>query len=334
MWCHCTLRYTSTKEPDTSLPLRSLTRLYMKVHGIHHVTAISAQIEKNLEFYTGVLGLRLVKKSVNQDDVSAYHLFYADKAGSPGTDMTFFDWPTIGEERPGIGSIGLTTFRVPGPSIDAWETRLREAGCAPIRDLDPADRSRITFSDPEGQRLALVDDDGLPNQVEPWTKVVPAKEAIRGILGVNLDSAHPDATRRVLTEVLGFQDIDGARFTTGSENSFGEIVVREPDGRGYARQGAGGVHHVAFRVTDDQALYGFQDRIESLGLRTSGYIDRFYFHSLYFREPGGVLFELATDGPGFASDESAETLGEKLALPPFLEGRRAEIEANLKPLTV
>jgi len=304
----------------------------MAVHGIHHVTAVSAQIEKNLEFYTSVLGLRLVKKSVNQDDVSAYHLFYADKSGSPGTDMTFFDWPTIGQERPGIGSVGLTTFRIPGASLDAWEERLREAGSGPVRDLDPADRQRITFSDPEGQRIALVDDDGLPNQVEPWPNVVPVEQAIRGIFGVNLDSSNPDATRRVLTELLGFQDVDGVRFTVQSENSFGEVVVREPEGRGFARLGAGGVHHVAFRVNDDQALLEYQDRIEAMGLRSSGYIDRFYFHSLYFREPGGILFELATDGPGFASDESEETLGEKLALPPFLEGRRKEIEANLKPL--
>ncbi len=304
----------------------------MAVHGIHHVTAVTAHVGQNLEFYTNVLGLRLVKKSVNQDDTSAYHLFYADAVGSPGTDMTFFDWPMAGEEQPGLATVGLTTFRVPGESLDAWEARLKEAGCGPVRDLDEADRHRITFADPEGQRLALVDDSGLANDAKAWDKVVPSSQAIRGILGVHLDSARPDMTRRVLTELLGFEDVDGVRFTTGSDNTFGEVVVRDPIGRGIARPGAGGVHHVAFRVKDDQSLLEHKDKIESLGFRTSGYIDRFYFHSLYFREPGGILFELATDGPGFASDEDPATLGEKLALPPFLEGQRAQIEANLKPL--
>lgn len=306
----------------------------MAVHGIHHVTAVTAQIGKNLEFYTGVLGLRLVKKSVNQDDTSAYHLFYADSVGSPGTDMTFFDWSTIGQEHPGIGSVGLTTFRVPGSSLEAWEARLNEAGCGPIRDLDEFDRNRITFADPEGQRLALVDDTGLPLNSSPWDKVVPADEAIKGILGVHLDSARPDMTKRVLTELLGFNDIDGARFSVGDGNAYGEVTVREPNGRGVVRSGAGGVHHVAFRVKDEASLLEHQDRIESLGLRTSGEIDRYYFRSLYFREPGGILFELATDGPGFGSDEDMATLGEKLALPPFLEGQRASIEAKLKPIPV
>lgn len=246
--------------------------------------------------------------------------------------MTFFDWPTIGAEHPGVASVGLTTFRVPGGSLDEWETRLRHAGCGPIRDLDESDRNRITFADPEGQRLALVDDSGLPFDSKPWDKVVSADQAIRGILSVNLDSARPDMTRRVLTELLGFQDVDGIRFTAGEGDAYGEVVVHDPTGRNFVRPGAGGVHHVAFRVKDDQSLLEHKDKIESLGFRTSGYVDRFYFHSLYFREPGGVLFELATDGPGFASDEDPATLGEKLALPPFLEGQREQIEANLKPI--
>lgn len=304
----------------------------MSVHGIHHVTAISAKIADNLAFYTKTLGLRLVKKSVNQDDVSAYHLFYADAVGSPGTDMTFFDWPMIQANRPGPGSISLTTFRVSGASLDEWEARLKEASTAPVRDQDPAGRARITFSDPEGQMLALVDDSGLAGESVPWTKEVSETMAIRGILGVDIDSARPDSTRRVLTDILGFEDIDGSRFTVGGDHSFGEIIVHEPAGRPFTHPGAGGVHHVAFRVKDDEQLLEFKDKIESVGLRTSGYVDRFYFHSLYFREPGGVLFELATDGPGFASDESMDTLGEKLALPPFLEPQRASIEAGLKPL--
>jgi glyoxalase family protein len=308
----------------------------MRAHTIHHVTAVTAQIAKNLEFFTGTLGLRLVKKSVNQDDVSAYHLFYADAVGSPGTDMTFFDWPTIGMNQPGPGTIALTSFRVSGESMEWWEARLDGAGAFPEMDTDETGRTRILFTDPEGQRLELVDDNGLAGVSSPWSEVVPADRAIRGILGVDLDSARPDATRAVLTELLGYRYVQGteATFETGEDTSYGRIRLNAPEVRRPGRVGAGGVHHVAFRVSDDEDLQALQAKIESVGLRTSGTIDRFYFHSVYFREPGGILFEIATDGPGFASDESLETLGKHLALPPFLEDQRAAIEAGLKPLPV
>ena len=304
----------------------------MNVLGIHHVTAVSARISENLAFYTGVLGMRLVKKSVNQDDVSAYHLFYADEVGSPGTDLTFFDWPTIQPNRPGPASVALTTLRVHGESLKAWEARLTDHGIVCERDLDRRGRDRITFADPEGQRLALVDDSGLAGTVVPFTKVVGEAMAIRGILGVDLDSARPDATRRVLTEVLGFTDVDGSRFTMNNDDHAAELIVHEPEARRMGQVGAGGVHHVAFGVKDDLEIDIYKDKLEGAGFRTSGFVDRFYFHSLYFREPGGVLFELATMGPGFASDEAAAHLGERIALPPFLEAQRASIEANLKPL--
>lgn len=305
----------------------------MGIHAIHHVTAVTAQIERNLEFYTGTLGLRLVKRSVNQDDVSAYHLFYADAVGSPGTDMTFFDWPNIGANAPGLASIALTAFRVPGESLSWWEARLREAGAHPERGRDTLGRDRILFSDPEGQRLELADDTGLAGHAVPWTKTVPAESAVRGILGVDLQSARPNVTRSVLIEILGFRPVDnGLTFETGDENSYGRVRLMPSESRHVARVGAGGVHHVAFRVENDDELYAMQRKIEGAGLQTSGFVDRYYFHSLYFREPGGILFELATDGPGFATDESADALGERLALPPFLEPRRASIEAGLKPL--
>jgi glyoxalase family protein len=304
----------------------------MKVLGIHHVTAVSAQIEANLAFYTGVLGMRLVKKSVNQDDVSAYHLFYADKVGSPGTDLTFFDWPSIQPNRPGAGTVALTTLRIPDGSIGSWQERLGNEFVSFNQDL--AGRNRIMLTDGEGQSLALVEDSGLPGTVVPWTASVPESMAIRGILGVDIASARPDSTRRVLNEILGYEDTDGSRFFTSGEDYASEIIVREPTDNGFGQVGAGGVHHVAFRVRNDVELREFQDEIESFGIRTSGYIDRYYFHSLYFREPGGVLFELATEGPGFASDEDAEHLGEGIALPPFLEPRRESIVANLKPLPV
>jgi glyoxalase family protein len=299
----------------------------MSTHSIHHVTAVTAQIGKNMEFYTGVLGLRLVKRSVNQDDVKAYHLFYADAAGSPGTDMTFFDWPMVAPNVPGPGTIALTSFRVPGSSLGFWEERLGAAGASPVRD-----ETNILFADPEGQRLELVDDSGLPGGGVPWAKEVSADNAIRGILGVDLESARPDSTRRVLTEILGYQSSDGKSYVAASAEHHGRVRVVESSKDRFGRVGAGGVHHVAFRVMDDEELLAMKDRVEGLGLQTSGYVDRFYFHSLYFREPGGVLFELATDGPGFASDEDTEHLGERLALPPFLEPQRERIEAGLKPL--
>ena len=304
----------------------------MNVLGIHHVTAVSAHIADNLRFYTGTLGMRLVKKSVNQDDVSANHLFYADAVGSPGTDLTFFDWPAIQPNRPGVGTVALTTLKVPNDSLDLWEQRLIAAGIEPTRDTDGAGRQRIMFSDSEGQRLALVSESDLVSRVVPWTKVVPREMAIKGILGVDLASARPDATKKVLTELLGYEDVDGSRFVINGEEYSSELIVREPNGRNFGQVGSGGVHHVAFGVKNDEELLGFQTKIESAGIRTSGYIDRFYFHSLYFREPGGVLFELATEGPGFASDEDADQLGEKIALPPFLEPRRESIVQNLKPL--
>lgn len=304
----------------------------MSAQTIHHVTAVTSQIGRNLEFYTGVLGLRLVKKSVNQDDVSAYHLFYADAVGSPGTDMTFFDWPNMGPTVPGAATIALTSFRVPGSSLDWWEERLTQNDCHPMREEDEEGRARILFTDPEGQRLELVDGDGWPEWSKPWTQVIPAESAIQGIVGVDLESARPEATRGVLHHLLGYRSSDGVTFHAGDDRSYARVRVIEPLARRMGRVGAGGVHHVAFRVQDDDELNALKEKVEAAGLSTSGYVDRFYFHSVYFREPGGILFELATEGPGFASDESMETLGEHLALPPFLEPRRQEIEAGLKPL--
>jgi glyoxalase family protein len=307
----------------------------MSAHTIHHVTAVTAQIGQNLEFYTKTLGLRLVKRSVNQDDVSAYHLFYADAVGSPGTDMTFFDWPTMGANTPGSGTIALTSFRAPGEALEWWEARLDSAGAFPETDQDELGRTRVQFTDPEGQRLELVDDSEIQGgSSQPWTDHVAKERALRGIVGVDLISARPQATARVLTELLGYTYVPGSEgsFEAQDESSYGCIRLHQPDSRRVGRVGAGGVHHVAFRVSDDEELRELQAKVEASGLSTSGYVDRFYFHSVYFREPGGVLFELATDGPGFASDEPVEELGLHLALPPFLEPRRQEIEAGLKPL--
>jgi len=303
----------------------------MGVLGIHHVTAVSSDIVGNQAFYTGTLGLRLVKKSVNQDDVKAYHLFYADAIASPGTDMTFFDWPDIGPNSPGAGTTALTSFRVPTASLEWWERRLTEAGLYVEEGETPSGLTSVRFSDPEGQRLELVGSDA-PTNVQPWTGTVPVEHATRGFHGLALESARPDGTHRVLTELLGLQTNKDGIYRVEGDPGTPEIALLVPMERRLGRVGAGGVHHVAFRVRDDEQLREMQEKIESAGLSTSGYVDRFYFHSLYFREPGGVLFELATDGPGMHADEPMESLGERIALPPFLEERRGEIEAGLRPL--
>jgi len=299
----------------------------MSVLGIHHVTAISGHISGNLEFYTGVLGLRLVKKSINQDDVKAYHLFYADAMASPGTDLTFFDWPKIHPNQPGPGSVALISLRISRSSLDFWETRLREAGALVERD-----ENHILLADPEGQRLAMLVDDGLPGQFEPWSACVPAEHATRGFYGIEIDSMRPEGTSAVLKSLLGFEEVAPGYFELKTEESFAQVVMGRSmsNQRGYP--GAGGVHHVAFRAKDDDHMKQLQEKIEKFGLQTSGYVDRYYFHSLYFREPGGVLFEIATDGPGMHMDEEMDHLGEKLSIPPFLEGQREAIEAGLKPL--
>lgn len=306
----------------------------MGVHSIHHVTAVTAKIQDNLGFYTQTLGLRLVKKSVNQDDVSAYHLFYADAVGSPGTDMTFFDWPMIGSNVPGAGSVALTSFRVRSDALDWWEDRLQAANSHPLRGEDSLGRPNILFADNEGQRLELVDDSGLDSHAKAWDAVVPKDKAIRGFLGVTLESAKPESTVKFLSEVFGYQPSarDPQSYEVSGDGAYGRVRVIEPTVQRFTRLGAGGVHHVAFRVSDEDELLAMRDKVAAFGLHPTNEIDRFYFKSVYFREPGGILFEMATDGPGFASDESQESLGEKLALPPFLEGQRAQIEAGLKPL--
>ncbi|MCJ2045899.1 ring-cleaving dioxygenase [Methylobacterium sp. J-078] len=311
----------------------------MQLTGIHHLTAITAQAADNLAFYTRVLGLRLVKKTVNQDDVSAYHLFYADGLASPGTDITFFDWPAP-QERRGTNSISRTALRVAGPAaIDWWREHLARQGVTHAVPVERDGRLTLDFEDGEGQRLMLVDDGGA-GEAHPWAQSpVPAEHQIRGLGPIRLSVAQIARTEAVLTEVLGMShdrdyelpEGEVRVYRMGAGGPAAEIhLVAEPK-LAPARQGAGAVHHVAFRIPD--ADYdAWADRLKQRRVPSSGPVDRYYFRSLYFREPNGILFEIATDGPGFATDEPMETLGERLALPPFLEGRRAEIEAGLKPL--
>jgi glyoxalase family protein len=312
----------------------------MQLTGIHHLTAISAKPRENLAFYAGRLGMRLVKKTVNQDDVSAYHLFYADGKANPGTDVTFFDFPAAPERR-GTNSISRTGLRVAGEqSLGFWRDRLKQAGGVTGDVVEVDGRLTLPFEDGEGQRLVLVDDGGA-GPASPWERsAVPVEHQIRGLGPIVLTVHDLTRTAFVLTDVMNMRRVreyaaHGAQihvFAMGEGGPAAELHVIESAELPEARQGAGGVHHVAFRTPNDEQYHAWARRLNELGVRNSGEIDRFYFRSLYFREPNGILFEIATDGPGFATDEPMETLGEKLALPPFLEPRRAQIEAGLKPL--
>ena len=314
----------------------------LQLTGIHHLTAITANASGNKRFYTQVLGLRLVKKTVNQDDTSAYHLFYADRQASPGTDLTFFDWPVAPAKR-GTHSIARTGLRVAGAQTLAWwKARFGELGVKSGEILELDGRASLDFEDPEGQRFRLIDDGGeAPSH--PWEKSpVPAEYQIKGLGPITVSVPDLTNTALVLTKVMNMNEVrsyaspDGVGevhvFAMGPGGPAAEFHVAVQPSLPAAREGAGGAHHVAFRAPDAATLEQWAQRLQGFRLPSSGEVERYYFRSLYFREPNGVLFEIATDGPGFTADEPLETLGERLALPPFLEGRRASIEANLKPL--
>jgi glyoxalase family protein len=316
----------------------------MSLHltGIHHLTAITATAAENKRFYTGTLGLRLVKKTVNQDDTSAYHLFYADGRASPGTDVTFFDWPAARERR-GTNAITCTGLRVGGAdSLGWWRDRLAAASLAhgDVTEIDG--RASLDFEDPEGQRFRLVDD-GSAGEAHAWERSpVPVEHQIRGLGPIAISVRDLAPTRELLTAVVNMREVrtyaspdregEVHVFAMGDGGPAAELHVAVQPNLAAARQGAGGVHHVAFRTPDLDGMHAWTARLAEFGVQSSGEVERFYFRSLYFREPGGNLFEIATDGPGFAVDEPLEVLGERLSLPPFLEGRRGEIEAKLKPL--
>jgi glyoxalase family protein len=314
----------------------------MELQGIHHLTAISADIRGNFRFYTRTLGMRLVKRSVNQDDVSAYHLFYADEKGSPGTDVTFFDWP-VPRERRGTHSITRTYLRVAGlDTLQWWAEHLHEHGVGAGEIAERDGRLTLDFEDPEGQRLSLVDDGG-EGEAHPWGgSPIPAERQVRGLGPILLSVPRLAPTDTVLQKLLNMRSAreyphpDNAAHTVhvyemGPGGAATELHVAVQPDLPAARQGAGGVHHVAFR-SPDADYEGWAERLNRSGMPNSGKVDRFWFRSLYLREPNGILFEIATDGPGFAVDEDEATLGEKVVLPPFLEPHRGRIVANLKPL--
>lgn len=307
----------------------------MQLKGFHHLTAVTADAPRNHHFYTQVLGLRLVKKTVNQDDVRAYHLFYADGRGNPGTDITFFDWP-VGPEKRGTHSICRTGLRIRGEkSFDWWEAHFHEHDVkfkAPVKRFG---RLTMDFEDFEGQRLSLVYDESETGSA-PWEKsVVPAEHQIRGLGPITLSVPDLTPTDLVLTKVMGMrqegEEAGSYLYRMGLNGALSELTIKVEPLLSAAQQGAGSVHHVAFNIA--MADYNaWAERLKTFRIPNSGPVDRFWFKSLYFREPNGILFEIATDGPGFAADEPMDKLGETLSLPPFLEGRRAQIEAGLKTL--
>ncbi len=317
----------------------------MHLTGLHHVTSVSAEIAENLRFYTQVLGLRLVKKSVNQDDVSAYHLFYADKLGTPGTDMTFFDWPHIGQNVHGTDSIVGTAFRVSSrQGLHFWQDRFDELDVKHAQITTLAGRELLPFEDPEGQRLFLVHDEESDFDGEIWKRPdIPDEHALRGFYSIILSVPSIQQLSPILTDILNFDEVQRTRWIDQKSNVV--IYATHPDGGpgsevwlleqpylGRARLGAGGTHHVAFRVADIETQKQWRQHISSRDLSITPLIDRFWFSSIYFRVSNGILFEIATDGPGFAIDENLESLGEKLVLPPFLEKHRQTIEADLTPI--
>ncbi len=315
----------------------------MEVRGFHHTSSVSAEIGENVRFYTRVLGMRFVYRSVNQDDVSMYHLAYGDGAAKSGAVVTFFDIPNAAPNRAGRGEVANIALRVPDrEALGWWVGRFGELGVSSGEVEDRYDgRAKLDFRDSEGHRMSLVADGGEGMEPgEPWTgEGVPEEYAVRGIESSVMVVGNVGASEVVLVDVLGFRRseeyrADGNRivvFESGVGGPGTEVHVAERPELQRARPGAGGVHHIAFRVKDEEEITRWAERVSKVGLPNSGVVDRDFFKSVYFREPGGVLFEIATDEPGWAKD-GLETLGERLVLPHFMEANRKEIEANLKPI--
>jgi glyoxalase family protein len=309
--------------------------------GIHHVTAISGAPERNLDFYSRVLGLRLVKKTVNFDDPGTYHLYYGDEQGTPGTILTFFPWAHAAQGRLGAGETQETAFRVPAAALGYWAHRFIEKGVTHGALEKRFGDTVLPFSDPDGMHFALVGAavGAAGAEKEPgWSGGgIPAEHAIRGFHGVTLLLGSAASTAKVLTDVLGFRagGAEGALTRYFTDEPFGgHVDLRDVGEFPRGKLGRGSVHHVAFRAPSDAVQAAMAEKAVALGLQVTEQKDRNYFRSVYFREPGGVLFEIATDDPGFAVDEPAESLGRALKLPRFLEPRRAELEAKLPPLDV
>ncbi len=316
--------------------------------GIHHISAMTGDAQKNVDFYTRLLGMRAVKKTVNQDSIDVYHMFYADAEGNAGTDLTFFAFPGVAKNREGAGEINQSILRVAtNASIDWWKQRFVHFGVSYGEETELQGHKLLPFTDFEGQRLALMADEGGEVSIEagkPWEhSTVPAEHQILGLGAVSITTGRPQQTLHMLTDIMGFQVIADEQgpehpdhrivllqIHTGGPNGLMIVHVR-PD-LDMARNGGGGVHHVSFRTANHEIFTQWNQYLASEGVRVTEEIDRFYFKAMYFREPGGVLYEISTDGPGFATDEDKDKMGQQLALPPAFAPMRDRIEPMLQPL--
>ncbi len=309
----------------------------MKIQGIHHVTAIAGDPQRNVDFYTDLLGLRMVKRTVNFDDPGTYHFYFGDRLGRPGTIMTFFPWAGAVAGRSGSGMVAATAFSIPPSAVGYWIDRLVSRGIDHDVAGGSAGGSVISLRDADGLELELVADPEADSVEDVWNAgPVPGEFAVRSFFGVTMYVEKPDESGRVLSEVFGMEAVeapdDRIRFRAPGAAPGRVVDIKVTDARG--RGGRGTVHHVAFRARDDDEQREWRERLVRAGLQVTHVLDRQYFRSIYFREPGGVLYEIATDGPGFDRDESADALGVALKLPPWLEPRRKDIEGMLPPIEV
>jgi glyoxalase family protein len=308
----------------------------VKLSGIHHITAIASNPQRNLDFYTRLLGLRFVKRTVNFDDPQTYHFYFGDRTGKPGTVITFFPWPGARRGTRGNGQVAVASFAVPGDAIDYWKSRFKDHGVLCEERSPRFGDTVLRFADVDGLMLELIGSVRLNDVDLDFESEVPREFALRGFHAPSLEVEKADATERLLTETLGFelgaQENDRRRFSLNEESVSAKIDLIERPGGAFGHIAAGTVHHIAFRAATDEEQLRWREKIIEFGLVVTPVIDRQYFHSIYFREPGGVLFEIATENPGFAVDEPVEHLGESLKLPPEYEPIRAGLEESLPPI--
>lgn len=327
------------REPPTipdrlAFATKTCVNTFLKLRGIHHITAIATDPQRNLDFYTRLLGLRLVKRTVNFDDPGSYHFYFGDRIGNPGTLLTFFPWPGARRGSRGNGQVVATSFQIPNQAVAYWNERLKEHQVLWEKISNRFDEEVIRFADPDGLLLELIGTgatEPLPDL--SYSTAVPNEFALRGLHTPTLQLQTTDLTLELLTDLFGFEEVakkEGRRrFSVGTGSASKQIDLVERPEAGFGHVAAGTVHHIAFRAANDEEQLHWREKLLELKIGVTPVIDREYFRSIYFREPGGILFEIATDGPGFAVDESVEELGQHLKLPPQLEGDRSAIEASL-----
>ena len=301
--------------------------------GIHHITVLAGEPKPNVEFYTKILGMRMVKKSVNQDDPGTYHLFYGNQGAQPGSSLTFFPWPNVVQGKPGTGETVNVAFQVPDGSRDFWEIRLSEWD-VPYKEVSYFGRKGLRFNDPDGLELDIIFEGKAKPAIENINYPVPYEHAIQGFWGARLKLAKKEDTVYILKDLFGFEKIDeeGGLTLYQTDAPSGHSIIIELAEEEYGKNGRGIIHHIAFRAKDKEELDELRLKVQKWGLNPTQIIDRHWFNSVYYREPGGILFEMASDDPGYAVDEDFEHLGEKLILPPWLESKRERIEQILPQL--